>query len=177
VAEIAANIAGPGGIRLNAQYLSIIPYMAVPIYGYRPWASSNGATTFMKFNTYLFIGLILLAGTALAACSSSSQPGPVSTVETYQNALIAGDADQLVNASCAEWEAQALLELDSFTAVTTQLEDRICQEAGKEGDITLVACTGIIKANYGAEVLEIDLSDRSYQVIYEGGEWRMCGYR
>jgi hypothetical protein len=131
----------------------------------------------MKFSAYLTVGLMLLAGAALAACNSSSQPGPVSAVESYQNALIAGDVDQLVNASCAEWEAQARLELDSFTAVTIQLENRICQEAGKDGDTALVACTGTIKANYGAEVLEIDLADRTYQVIYEGEEWRMCGYR
>jgi hypothetical protein len=131
----------------------------------------------MKFSTCLVTALLLLVGLSLAACSSPSQPGPVSAVESYQNALIAGDADQLVSASCADWEAQALLELDSFTAVTTQLEGRVCQESGKDGDATLVACTGSIKANYGGEVLEIDLADRTYQVIYEGGEWRMCGYR
>ena len=34
-----------------------------------------------------------------------------------------------------------------------------------------------IVANYGNEVLELDLSERSYQVVEEGGEWRMCGYR
>ncbi len=113
----------------------------------------------------------------LASCSASSQPGPVEAVESYQDALIAGNADQLVNASCAEWESQARLELDSFTAVTTQLEDRTCQEAGKDGDISLVDCSGVIKANYGAEVLEINLADRTYQTVYEGGEWRMCGYR
>lgn len=131
----------------------------------------------MKFSAYLPVVIMLLAGAALAACNSSSQPGPVSAVESYQNALIAGDVDQLVDASCADWEAQARLELDSFTAVTTQLENRICQEAGMDGEIALVTCTGILKANYGAEVLEIDLADRAYQVIYEGEEWRMCGYR
>lgn len=131
----------------------------------------------MKFSASLPVVIMLLAGAALAACNSSSQPGPVSAVESYQNALIAGDVDQLVDASCADWEAQARLELDSFTAVTTQLENRICQEAGMDGEIALVTCTGILKANYGAEVLEIDLADRAYQVIYEGEEWRMCGYR
>lgn len=121
-------------------------------------------------------GIILVILT-LAGCSTSNQPGPVEAIEKYQDALVAGNADQLVNASCADWEAQARLELDSFTAVTTQLEDRTCQEAGNDGDITLVSCSGVIKANYGAEVLEINLADRTYQTVYEGGEWRMCGYR
>jgi len=114
---------------------------------------------------------------ALASCSAAGQPGPVDAIETYQDALVAGDIDQLVNTSCADWEAQARLEMDSFTAVSTELVDRSCQEAGKDGDTTLVSCTGVIKANYGAEVLEIDLADRIYQTVYEGGEWRMCGYR
>ncbi len=131
----------------------------------------------MKLSTFLGITLTLFFGFWLAACGTSSQSGPVSAVETYQGALITGDFDMLVNTSCADWEAQALLELDSFTAVTIQLENRACQEAGKDGDTTLVSCTGLIKANYGAEVLEIDLADRLYQVVYEGGEWRMCGYR
>ncbi len=121
--------------------------------------------------------LLLLITLALTSCNPTSQPGPVDAIETYQDALVAGNVDQLVNASCADWEAQARLELNSFTAVTTQLEDRACQEAGQDGDTTLVSCTGMIKANYGAEVLEINLADRTYQTVYEGGEWRMCGYR
>lgn len=124
--------------------------------------------------TAIFAMLIVLA---LASCSAAGQPGPVDAIETYQDALVAGDIDQLVNTSCADWEAQARLEMDSFTAVSTELVDRSCQEAGKDGDTTLVSCTGVIKANYGAEVLEIDLADRIYQTVYEGGEWRMCGYR
>jgi len=40
-----------------------------------------------------------------------------------------------------------------------------------------VSCTGTITANYGNEVLEIDLSERTYQVVFEAGERRMCGCR
>ena len=131
-------------------------------------------TRFVSASLAIFIPLIALV---LAGCSPASQPGPVDAIEAYQDALVAGDVEQLVNASCADWEAQARLELDSFTAVTTELVDRSCEEAGQDGDTTLVACTGIIKANYGAEVLEINLADRMVQAVYEGGEWRMCGYR
>jgi hypothetical protein len=131
----------------------------------------------LRLTTISAIILSVLIVWVMASCSSASQPGPVDAIEAYQDALVAGDVDQLVNASCADWEAQARLELDSFTAVTTELEDRTCGQTGQDGDFTLVACTGVIKANYGAEVLEINLADRTYQAIYEGGEWRMCGYR
>lgn len=130
-----------------------------------------------KFRLTTISAIFLIALIAMASCSSASQPGPVDAIEAYQDALVAGDVDQLVNVSCADWEAQAHLELDSFTAVTTELEGRTCEQAGQDGDTTLVTCTGSIKANYGAEVLEINLADRTYQAIYEGGEWRMCGYR
>jgi len=46
-----------------------------------------------------------------------------------------------------------------------------------EGNSAIVACTGKIVANYGNEVLEIDLAAQKYQAVFEGGEWRMCGYR
>jgi hypothetical protein len=57
------------------------------------------------------------------------------------------------------------------------LKDLDCQETGKDGDITLVRCSGKIEANYGNEILEIDLTRRAFQTVYEAGEWRMCGYR
>ena len=44
------------------------------------------------------------------------------------------------------------------------------------GEFTLVGCTGTIVANYGNEVLEINLADQTYKAAFEGGEWRMCGY-
>ena len=47
----------------------------------------------------------------------------------------------------------------------------------KDGDYTIVSCEGVIIANYGNEVLEINLADQNYLSIFEGGEWRMCGYR
>ncbi len=70
-----------------------------------------------------------------------------------------------------------MTELESFTAVTVTLQDLACQESGKDGETRLIECSGKIVANYGNEVLEITLSERIYQAVYEAGEWRMCGYR
>lgn len=114
----------------------------------------------------------------LAGCSTgTSEAGAAEAVQAYHQALVSKDADRLANLSCADWEAQAKNELASFGAVEASLEDLSCQEAGEAEGYTLVNCSGVIRANYGAEVLEIDLSERTYQAAYEGGEWRMCGYR
>ena len=111
----------------------------------------------------------------LAGCGSQSNAA--STILAYLEALAARDADMMTSLSCADWEAQARTEYEAFSAVTVALEDASCSESGKDGDFTLVSCTGKIVANYGNEILEIDLSDRTYQSSFEAGEWRMCGYR
>ena len=112
-----------------------------------------------------------------SSCSSKSADDAPGAVETYLGALVSKDENQMINHSCADWESQAKLELNSFAAVEASLENLNCETSGQEGDYTLVDCRGIIVANYGAEVLEIKLQERTFQVLQEGGEWRMCGYR
>jgi hypothetical protein len=124
---------------------------------------------------------ILLLWTVLllmiSNCSSESADNAPGAVENYLGALVSKDENQMINQSCADWESQAKLELNSFAAVEASLENLNCETSGQEGDYILVDCKGIIIANYGAEVLEIDLQKRTFQVLQEGGEWRMCGYR
>ncbi len=132
----------------------------------------------MELNRKIGIILFLFISGGLAACNSAgSGSNPTAAVETYVGALVARDANALINAACASWEANAKQELDSFAAVTVTLQDMQCQESGKGGNMVLVGCKGKIIANYGAEILEINLADRKYEVIFEGGEWRICGYR
>jgi hypothetical protein len=113
----------------------------------------------------------------LAACVGANTYNAANAVESYLQALISKDENQMVYYSCADWEPEASLEYNSFAAVEVDLDSLNCQEAGQDGDFTLVNCTGKITANYGAEVLEIELDERTFQVLLEGGEWRMCGYR
>ncbi len=123
--------------------------------------------------------LILTASLAvfsLFACSNGSN-GPANAVKTYYQALVAKDSNQLANASCTAWEADGKTELESFGAVEVSLSDLSCQEDGKDGDFTLVSCSGKISANYNGEILEINLADHTYMTIQEGGDWRMCGYK
>lgn len=125
-----------------------------------------------------FLGLfILFLLGALSACTGGTQPtDAASAVEAYNQALVDKDASRLANLSCAAWEGDAKNELDSFGAVQARLEAPNCQVIGEDGKYSLVSCTGKIIANYNGENMEINLGDRIYQVVDEGGEWRMCGY-
>jgi hypothetical protein len=122
----------------------------------------------------LFAALTL--GMLLTACAPG-QDGPTQAVTAYLQALVGKQSDKLSTLSCKAWEPQATLELDSFQAVTATLKDLSCKQNGTSGDKTLVQCQGSIVTTYNNENQSIDLSVRTYQVIQEGGDWRVCGYQ
>ena len=125
----------------------------------------------------LFICIFGLSS-LLSACGSSVASSPaVGAVEGYVNAIVANDADKLSALSCADWESDALIELDSLQAVTSTLEGFACQETGTDGELTLVECTGKMILSYNGENQELDLSTRTYQVVEQGGDWLVCGIR
>lgn len=113
----------------------------------------------------------------LTSCGSSSTDAPAKAVENYLNALVAKDAGRLPTLVCGDWEEDALIELDSFQAVTASLENVSCTQTGTDGDTALVLCTGNIVASYNNEDQRLDLSVRTYQVVEEGGDWLVCGTR
>jgi outer membrane lipoprotein-sorting protein len=117
----------------------------------------------------------ITAALLLAACASAKTNAPAKAVENYLNALVAKDANRISTLSCGKWEDQALLELDSFQAVTTRLDGLACEQTGTDGATALVLCKGKIIATYNNEDQELDLSVRTYQVVQEGGEWLVCG--
>jgi len=125
---------------------------------------------------FLILILVVLAN-LLSACASKSNNAPSKAVEDYLNALVAKDSDRLTTLSCSDWEDDALLELDSFQAVTTKLDGLACSQTGTDGDTALVLCKGKIIATYNNEDQELDLSVRTYQVVQQGGDWLVCGTR
>jgi len=129
----------------------------------------------MRIQIQFFFTLTLIGVFVISACSQ--QRDAAGSVLAYLEALASREADTMVSLSCADWEAQARMDLEAFSAVTIALEDASCAVSGEEGGNTLVSCTGKIIANYGNEILEIDLSERTYLAVFEAGEWRMCGYR
>src|SRR5688500_13344288 len=95
-----------------------------------------------KFFLFLFI---TIAVSSLAACSAAgNSSAPTKAVEDYLNALVEKDADRLSTLVCGEWEDDALIELDSFQAVTTRLEGLACEQTGMDGETALVLCSGKI---------------------------------
>jgi hypothetical protein len=119
-------------------------------------------------------GLLVMVLTGLlSACSPAKHPA-AAIVEDYLNALVDKDETRLVSLVCPEYEAQALLELDSFSLVKTRLDGLDCQADAQDGTAS-VTCQGKILATYGTEDQQFDLSGRIYQVQEQGGDWLICG--
>jgi ABC-type glycerol-3-phosphate transport system substrate-binding protein len=131
-----------------------------------------------KSRTLLLLVVLLLA-ILLAGCSgrTDNKAAAAPAVQAYWQAMVDRDLNKVVASSCAAWEAQARTEFNSFSAVKLKLDNVSCQVAGQSGDTLQVTCTGAIIANYGAEDQTIDIANRRYRVVSEGGEWRMCGYQ
>lgn len=122
------------------------------------------------------IFVFIMMGLLIPACSVRKDAA-AQTVEGYIKALVAQDSNQISILSCMKWESQAVMELDSFQAVKVELEGLECRNVGSDGEITLVDCQGKIIATYNEEIQEFALNLRTYEVIKEGGEMRVCGYR
>jgi hypothetical protein len=120
--------------------------------------------------------LMLALSILLSACGSSAS-GAATAVEGYITALASKDQAALISNSCAAWEDDALIELDSFALVEVTIDGMSCAEAGTDGDKTLVDCQGKLLLSYGGEPQKLDLSARTYEVIEQDGNWLVCGVR
>lgn len=125
----------------------------------------------MRINKFF---LLILATQFLVACGPSGSAALA--IESYIHALADKDVVAATAASCLEWEEAAYAEASSFEAVEVNIEGLSCRESGSNQDFTFVDCEGKIIANYGGELQDIDLSQRTYQATIEQGDWKMCGY-
>ena len=124
----------------------------------------------------VMIGFVLLAaGLLLTACQS--QVSQADTIQTYLQARVQSDVNQMVSLSCPEWEGQARIEASTFQALKAQLQDVSCAEASASGGVALVACKGKIVTTYNGESREWNLADHQFKLVQQDGEWRMCGYQ
>lgn len=119
--------------------------------------------------------LLLAIILTLAACGPSGSPERA--VTNYIEAMVDADSVRAVNLACTAWEKQARTEAASFETVNARLEGLVCMEGDQEGEFTIVTCQGVIRAMYDGELQDLDLDRRTYQVLLEDGEWRMCGYK
>ena len=124
----------------------------------------------------LLIACVFGLGILLSACGSNTKSNAAAgTVEAYVHAIVENDTSKLSALSCADWESQALIELDSLQAVTSTLDGFSCQQSGTDGETALVSCAGKMILSYNGENQELDLSTRTYQVVQQGGDWLVCG--
>jgi hypothetical protein len=130
--------------------------------------------SFQHRPTFLGIAASLMLAGLLLACRSSKHPA-AAAVETYLQALVNKDESRLTAATCKAFEADALLELDSYGLVKTRLDGLQCQAQDTGSTTADVTCQGKIIATYGAEDQQFDLSGRTYKVQKEGGDWLICG--
>ncbi|KAA0264929.1 MAG: hypothetical protein EDM79_17590, partial [Chloroflexi bacterium] len=105
--------------------------------------------------------IALVLSILLSACGASASGGATTAVEGYITALASKDQAALISNSCADWEDDALIELDSFALVEVTVDGMSCTEAGVEGDKTLVNCTGMLNMSYNGEPQSLDLADRT----------------
>lgn len=128
----------------------------------------------MRRITLIFVlGMVLLS--VLSACASADLAAQ--SVQDYYQALVDGDMDRAVALSCADWESNAQMEVDSFQAVDATLDGFACEQTGSDGDMAIVTCMGQIVMSYDGEDQFLDLSGQSYQAQNVGGDWLFCGYR
>ena len=130
----------------------------------------------MRKLALLVIVLSMLA-LPLSACSGNSADPASKAVEDYLNALVAKDSTKLSAISCASWESNALLELDSLQAVKTRLDGVSCKTSGTVGGTSQVNCQGRMLVTYNGEDQALDISARTYQVVQQGGNYLVCGYK
>ena len=123
------------------------------------------------------LGLITILTLLILSACASATPAPELTVESYLNAIVEADIDKISTLSCADWESDAHLELDSFQGVEVSLVDMQCTQSGTDGGIALVTCTGNFLTSYDGEDMEIGLDTREYELVQQNGEWLVCGYR
>lgn len=120
--------------------------------------------------------LVLLFAMLISACGKAPDPA-AKAVEDYLTALVNKDSTRLSALSCAEWEASAMLELDSLQAVATKLVGLTCSVTGTNGINSEISCQGKILTTYNNEEQQLDLSVRTYQVVKQGGDYLVCGYK
>jgi hypothetical protein len=130
-----------------------------------------------KFTHTIDIVFFVFIFTLMLVSCNGGQNGATHAIASYIQALSNRDSVQISNLSCADWEQNALLEVDSLSAVGSKVVNLTCEQTGQEGGDTYVSCTGMLDLDYDGESQQIDLSTRTYIAHQEAGEWRMCGYR
>ena len=129
----------------------------------------NSITRNMRMCALLGAALVFV----LSACGAA-QPveQAASSIESYLQARVAGNAEQMIALSCAAWESQARIEASSFQSMNAALDGVTCAVASSTASEALVHCTGRIVTSYNGESREWRMDERAFAAAIEGGEWQ-----
>ena len=128
----------------------------------------------MKIKNFFFLVLILIFG-FLSGCGKNQTLASQSVEEFFQ-AIVEKNQGLLVSKVCASYELDAMMDFNTFAIVKTSLENFSCQTTGENETGYDVRCEGSLNANFGDELRIFELSNRTYQVIEENGNWLICGH-
>ncbi len=131
----------------------------------------------MTKKSFLVIMIFSFAVFVFNGCSSVEKSNPAAATFAYLEALAKKDKTQVINHSCKAWEEQASLEVDALLSVGANLNNVQCNVTGTDGEIQLVKCSGTLDLTYNDEIRAIDLSQRTYSMALEDGQWRVCAYK
>jgi len=128
----------------------------------------------MKKLIYILLPISILF---LAGCGNQEQANAADAVENYIIALAEKNKNQVVALSCKEWEESATLEVDALLSVEAAVSELNCEIVAEDASGTQVVCSGSLDLTYNDEIRAIDLSRRTYTVMQEDGQWRICSYK
>jgi len=131
----------------------------------------------MKSTRLTLIFILITTIILVTSCNSSMPQEPAKIVEAYLTALVNKDGATLSSLSCADWESNALMELDSLQAVDVKLTDLACKITNTDNSNITVTCDGFLVATYNGEDQIIDLSARNYLVQETSNGYLVCGYK
>jgi len=131
---------------------------------------------YRRFTLVASLVAVFLIGCTAAGAQPTGHSAAAQAVETYLQALAAKNEDAYSQWICPDWEMDAFLEFDAYAGMETQLDHVACSQTGAQEGAGLVACQGQILLSYGAEREQVDLSQRTYRVISQGGNWQVCGF-
>lgn len=98
---------------------------------------------------------------------------PDQVMYSYLNARLVADGARMQALSCASWDAQALLQAQSFRAMRAELLNVACYTVSQSGATAVVQCDGAIQTEYNGELRQWELG--AYAMTQESGAWRVCG--
>src|SRR5258708_1955118 len=113
-------------------------------------------------------GLLVLVLT-VAACGGS-QDSPVTAVQNYLNARVAADDTKMIALTCKDQESLAETEAASFKSMNAKLDGVSCNQAGTDGQFTVVSCQGSILTTYNGETTPRTLAGKNFRTIQEDGQ-------